>query len=61
MTNSRLTPRLQKRSSIVKLTHATGELSLTPDHVLLVDGEWAAARTVTVCPPLSSSLSLRNP
>jgi hypothetical protein len=45
----------QKRSSIVKLTHATGELSLTPDHVLLVDGEWAAARTVTVGSSLSGS------
>ena len=37
------------RSSIVKIAHADGELELTPDHVLLVDGQWAAARTVKVC------------
>ena len=40
---------MQKRSSIVKIAHADGELELTPDHVLLVDGQWAAARTVKVC------------
>jgi hypothetical protein len=45
----------QKRSGVVKITHATGELSLTPDHVLLVDGEWAAARTVKVGSSLSGS------
>ena len=36
----------QKRSGVVKITHVDGGLSLTPDHVLLVDGKWAAARTV---------------
>ena len=45
----------QKRSAIVKLSHTTGELSLTPDHVLLVDGEWTAARTVKVGSSLSGS------
>ena len=40
---------MQKRSSIVKIAHADGELELTPDHVLLVDGQWAAAHTVKVC------------
>ena len=50
-----LLPRSQKRSGIVKISHATGEISLTPDHVLLVDGEWAAARTVQVGSSLSGS------
>jgi hypothetical protein len=45
----------QKQSTIVKITHANGELSLTPDHVLLVDGEWAPARTVKVGSSLSGS------
>ena len=45
----------QKRSGVVKITHLDGELSLTPDHVLLVDGEWAAARTVKVGSSLSGS------
>ena len=49
------TSRSPKRSGIVKISHATGELSLTPDHVLLVDGEWAAARTVQVGSSLSGS------
>ena len=40
---------------MVRITHAHGELSLTPDHVLLVDGEWAAARTVKVGSLLSGS------
>ena len=44
-----LLSRWQKRSSIVKITHTDGEIELTPDHVLLVDGQWAAARTVKVC------------
>ena len=39
----------QERSSIIKIAHTRGELELTPDHVLLVDGEWAASRTVKVC------------
>ena len=46
----------QKRSGVVKITHVNGELSLTPDHVLLVDGEWAAARTVKVGSSLSGSI-----
>lgn len=37
---------MQKRSGIVKITHADGEISLTPDHVLLVNSEFAPARTV---------------
>ena len=41
---------------MVKITHVNGELSLTPDHVLLVDGEWAAARTVKVGSSLSGSI-----
>lgn len=45
----------QKRSGVVKITHPDGELSLTPDHVLLVDGEWAAARSVKVGSTLSGS------
>jgi len=45
----------QKRSGVVKITHVDGELSLTPDHVLLVDGEWAAARTVKEGSSLSGS------
>ena len=40
---------------MVKITHANGELALTPDHVLLVDGEWAAARTVKVGSSVSGS------
>ena len=48
--------RAQKRSGVVKITHVNGELSLTPDHVLLVDGEWAAARTVKVGSSLSGSI-----
>ena len=39
---------MQKRSSILKIVHADGEIELTPDHVLLVDGQWAAAHTVKV-------------
>ena len=46
----------QKRSGVVKITHVNGELSLTPDHVLLVDGAWAAARTVKVGSSLSGSI-----
>lgn len=34
-------------STVVSLHHASGSLSLTPDHVLQVDGEWAAARSAT--------------
>jgi len=45
----------EKRSSIVKITHTDGEIELTPDHVLLVDGQWAAARTVKVGSSLSGS------
>ena len=40
--------RVQKRSSILKIAHDNGEIELTPDHVLLVDGQWAAAHTVKV-------------
>ena len=55
--NARLwTLAAQKRSGVVKITHVNGELSLTPDHVLLVDGEWAAARTVKVGSSLSGSI-----
>ena len=46
----------QERSSIIKIAHTRGELELTPDHVLLVDGEWAAARTVKVFVALSRSM-----
>jgi len=46
---------IEKRSSILKITHADGELELTPDHVLLVDGQWAAARNVKVGSSLSGS------
>lgn len=31
-------------SSVITLHYAEGTLSLTPDHVLLLDGKWAAAR-----------------
>ena len=55
--NARLwTLAAQKRSGVVKITHVNGELSLTPDHVLLVDGEWAATRTVKVGSSLSGSI-----
>jgi len=33
------------KSSLVNIEHSNGELSLTPDHVLEVDGVFAAART----------------
>ena len=33
-----------------------GEISLTPDHVLLVDGQWASARAVKVSSSLSGSM-----
>ena len=52
---------MQERSSIVKITHADGELELTPDHVLLVDGQWAAARTVKVCGLRCMPLTLLTP
>jgi hypothetical protein len=45
----------EKRSSILKIAHADGEIELTPDHVLLVDGQWAAAHTVKVGSSLSGS------
>jgi len=45
----------KKRSSILKIVHADGEIELTPDHVLLVDGQWAAAHTVKVGSSLSGS------
>ena len=45
----------QKRSGVVKITHPDGDITLTPDHVLLVDGEWAAARSVKVGSTLSGS------
>merc|ERR1719345_564860 len=45
----------EKRSSILKIAHADGEIELTPDHVLLVDGQWAAAHTVQVGSSLSGS------
>jgi len=35
-------------SATVTLKHATGELTLTPDHVIQVDGKWASAREVRV-------------
>ena len=55
--NARLwTLAAQKLSGVVKITHVNGELSLTPDHILLVDGEWAAARTVKVGSSLSGSI-----
>ena len=52
---------MQERSSIVKITHADGELELTPDHVLLVDGQWAAARTVKVWGLVLSLITLTPP
>lgn len=45
----------EKRSSILKIAHDNGEIELTPDHVLLVDGQWAAAHTVKVGSSLSGS------
>jgi len=45
----------EKRSSILKIAHADGEIELTPDHVLLVDGQWAAAHTVKIGSSLSGS------
>ena len=35
---------------MLKIAHADGEIELTPDHVLLVDGQWAPAHTVKVPP-----------
>ena len=32
------------KSGLLEITHANGELSLTPDHVLEVDGEFVPAR-----------------
>ena len=52
---------MQERSSTVKITHADGELELTPDHVLLVDGRWAAARTVKVWGLVLSLITLTPP
>ena len=52
---------MQERSSIVKIAHADGELELTPDHVLLVDGQWATARTVKVCGLRCMPLTLLTP
>jgi len=45
----------EKRSSMLKIAHADGEIELTPDHVLLVDGQWAPAHTVKVGSSLSGS------
>ena len=53
-------PRVQKRSSILKIAHANGEIELTPDHVLLVDGQWAAAHTVKVAPTHDEALLSRS-
>jgi len=34
------------RALMVEITHSTGSLALTPDHVLYVDGAWRPAREV---------------
>ena len=36
------------RALMVEITHSTGSLALTPDHVLYVDGAWRPAREVRV-------------
>jgi len=43
------------RSSLLDITHSAGKLSLTPDHVLEVDGKMAAAREAIVGSKLGES------
>jgi hypothetical protein len=43
------------KSSLLEITHANGELSLTPDHVLEVDGEFVPARLASAGSKLGES------
>jgi len=43
------------KSSLLELTHANGELSLTPDHVLEVDGKFVPARLASTGSKLGES------
>jgi len=43
------------KSPLLEITHANGEVSLTPDHVLEVDGKFVAARNAAIGSKLGES------
>jgi len=49
-----------KTSRLLTLAHSRGSLTLTPDHVVILDGEWAAARDARVGALLSSGAAIET-